>query len=507
MERIRKMIKNVLEYLEHAAHHYPNKIAIIDDDRKISFQKLEREAKRIASRILETCGNIKNEPVAVYMGKSIDCIVCFLGILYSGNFYCPIDVNSPSERIEKIIGVLQPRGILCKEDTVFKTQIPTIMVNMDANSKVEDIRIPRDTLDIDPVYVLFTSGSTGLPKGVVISHRGVIDYIEWLTNTFEFDENTIFGNQAPFYFDNSILDIYSTLKNASTMVIIPENKFVFPNLLLDYINKEKINTIFWVPSALIAVANSGVLEKKKLTSLKKVLFCGEVMPNKQLNIWRRCNPQCIYANLYGPTEITDVCSYYIVEREFKDDEPLPIGKACENTGIMVLNDKNALVDTEEIGELCVRGCCLAMGYYGDWVKTSQAFEQNPLNDKYREFIYRTGDLVKYNSVGEIIYIGRKDFQIKHQGHRIELGEIESAVLSMEKIRQCCTIYDEINKKIILIYTTKEVILEKEIYAYLKQKLPRYMLPSKMLSVDEIPLNANGKTDRTKLKQIFETIEK
>ena len=285
------------------------------------------------------------------------------------------------------------------------------------------------------------------------------------------------------------------------MVIIPENKFVFPNLLLDYINKKKINTIFWVPSALIAVANSGVLEGKKLADLKKVLFCGEVMPNKQLNIWRKYNPQCIYANLYGPTEITDVCSYYIVDREFKDEEPLPIGKACENTGIMVLNDNNALVNTEEIGELCVRGCCLAMGYYGNYNKTSQAFVQNPLNDKYRDFIYRTGDLVKYNSEGEIIYIGRKDFQIKHQGHRIELGEIEAVVAALNNIKQSCAIYDEKKKKIILFVTADNGVTEKEIYQQIKKKLPHYMLPSKIKIIEEMPFNINGKIDRSKLKKV------
>ena len=255
----------------------------------------------------------------------------------------------------------------------------------------------------------------------------MIDYVEWLKETFNFDSSTVFGNQAPFYFDNSVLDIFSTVYNGCTMVIIPENYFAFPTKLLEFLESRKVNTLFWVPSALINLANSNQLKNHKLDNLRQVLFCGEVMPNKQLNVWRNEYPDVQFANLYGPTEITDVCSYYIVDREFADNDPLPIGKACKNTEILVLNDNNELVKTGEVGELCVRGSCLSRGYLGDYEKTDKAFVQNPLNSKYYEKIYRTGDLVKYNENGEIIYICRKDFQIKHNGYRIELGEIESAV--------------------------------------------------------------------------------
>ena len=293
-----------------------------------------------------------------------------------------------------------------------------LLEEMDSFSKdTEDII--NQILDVDPLYVLFTSGSTGTPKGVIISHRSVIDYTEWLSDTFNFNETTVFGNQAPFYFDNSILDIYSVLKNGSKMVIIPETYFSFPRKLLNFINERKINTLFWVPSALIGLANSGQLKEIRLDHIKKVLFCGEVMPNKHLNIWRKEYPDIQYANLYGPTEITDVCSYYIIDRDFKDEEPLPIGKACRNTEIIVLNENNQKVKGEERGELCVRGICLSKGYLGDFTKTDTAFVQNPLNGRYYEKIYRTGDIVKYNQFGELIYLCRKDYQIKHQGYRIE----------------------------------------------------------------------------------------
>ena len=500
------MYNNIIDYLIDSAETYPDKVAFKDAHKSITFHELKERSQSVASKIIAAFGEIKNQPIAVYMEKSVDMLCAFMGIAYSGNFYSPIDIKSPQTRVENILETLDPIAVIATKDKTpnFNNHCAIVWYEDAIEEKryanLEKHR--RQILDTDPLYVLFTSGSTGKSKGVTISHRGVIDYIEWLYNTFHFDSSTVFGNQAPFYFDNSILDIYSTLRNGSTMVIIPEHLFTFPVKVLEFINEHRINTIFRVPSALSGIANAKALEKIPLEYIQKVLFCGEVMPNKQLNEWRKHYPEALYANLYGPTEITDVCAYYIVNRTFSDDEPLPIGKACENMEILVLNDKNELVQGEEKGELCVRGCGVSMGYYRNDEKTSTVFVQNPLNSRYRDIIYRTGDIVKYNEYGELVYLTRKDFQIKHQGHRIELGEIEVAATSISGVNQSCAMYDDKNKRIVLFYTTGGEVSDKMLYQELKTKVPTYMLPTLIKKLDNFKLNLNGKIDRVSLKQDY-----
>ncbi|EMG7299693.1 AMP-binding protein, partial [Campylobacter upsaliensis] len=417
----------------------------------------------------------------------------------SGNFYTLLDEKMPLERIEKIIKVLKPKAFITSKSLNLKLDLPTLYTEDFESYERDEEALAKARLrhiDTNLLYVFFTSGSTGLPKGVSISHKSVIDYAFWVSEEFELDENEIIANQAPLYFDNSILDIFPTIKEGGSVHLVPNSLFAFPLKVLEYLENEGVNTIFWVPSVLIYFANTQALEKFKLEKLKKVLFCGEIMPNKQLNYWRTHLPHTLFANLYGPTEITDVCCFYKVDREFKDDELLPIGKACKNTELLVFDEnKNFINEAGKKGELYVRGTSLSLGYYNDIEKTKAAFIQNPLHHNYLDLLYKTGDIVAYNEFGELLCYGRLDNQIKFKGHRIELGEIEAVLNSHEKIKNSACIFKD--DKLIAFYESEE---ELDLKGFCKQKLPPYMIASSFVRVEKFALNANGKIDRKILSE-------
>ena len=494
------MLHNVSQYLRKTAESFPNKLALVDGLKSLTYENYLIASEKVAYSLR----TYRKKPIAVLMEKGADAVVAFLGVAMSGNFYCVIDSKMPEKRIDLIFETLQPTLIIHDRKNAKKAEawlIPKLCIE-----DIMRIEVDRDsvlltenrTIDTDILYVLFTSGSTGIPKGVIITHRSVIDYTEWASETFKFCPEDKFGNQAPLYFDNSVLDIYSTLRNGSTLYIIPQTLFAFPIRLLEYLRENEINTIFWVPTVLCRCANLGLLDKCNIDCVKKVLFAGEVMPARQLNMWIRRLPESLFANLYGPTEITVDCTYFIVNRPIQDDEPVPIGYACTNTDIIVLNESNLLVEANEKGELCVRGTSLSLGYYNNSEKTDSVFIQNPLNPLYSELIYRTGDIVHYNEKGELIYDGRKDSQVKHTGHRIELGEIETVCSSHEKVLSCCCLHRSDIDKLYLFYVGE--IDEDSLRRYLSSILPSYMIPNIYDNIDHMPVNMNGKIDRLILRE-------
>lgn len=501
------MKKNILSYLEETSIKHFSKIAFADSVREITYENLVKEAKQVGSSLLEN--NVKNSPIVIYIDKTVNCLSSMFGVVYSGNFYVIIDTLMPIDRINLILNTLDAKIMITDKKNYDKA------LNINSNLKIytfenmlENInqdgldKVRNEMIDTDPLYVLFTSGSTGNPKGTVINHKSVIAYANWYKETFNINENTIFGSQTPFYFSMSVSDIYSTIMSGATFYIIPKMFFSFPVKLIEFLNDKKINTIYWVPSALSIVANLKTFDVIKPKYLEKVLFAGEVMPVKQLNVWIKALPNALFANLFGPTELTDICTYYIVDRKFDDCETLPIGKACDNCGIMIIKDNNEEAKDGEEGELCVRGSFLASGYYNNPEKTNAVFTQNPLNKCYPELIYRTGDIVKYNENKELIYLSRKDFQIKHMGYRIELGEIETNINSQEGIISCACIYRD--NKIVLFYQSDKLTKE-DILSFSKNKLPQYMQPNQIIKLNKMPYNANGKIDRNLLKNLEEEI--
>lgn len=498
------MTRNVLEYLERSAKNHASKVAFADENENCTYAELEQAARAVGTFLSQYTEPRK--PVPVFMDKSVKAIYGFMGAVYAGCFYVLIDPKFPVERIRQILQTLDAK-VLVTSDRYGEAaqginfQGDILFIEQAVEAKIDELclaGVREQCLDIDPLYAIFTSGSTGIPKGVVVSHRSVIDFMEDFTELFHITDEDVIGNQAPFDFDVSVKDIYSTLKTGATMQIIPKKLFSFPTKLLDYLVEREVTTLIWAVSALCIITTLKGFEYKVPEKVDKVIFSGEVMPVKHLNKWREYLPNAMYVNVYGPTEITCNCTYHIVDREYELGETLPIGKAFPNEKVFLLNEADQEVkDVGKEGEICVSGTALSLGYYNNKGQTDKAFMQNPLNTSYQEMIYRTGDLAYYQEDGTLCFTTRKDFQIKHMGHRIELGEIEAAMEMVVEIQRVCCIYDEKKNKIVAFYEGE--VEKRQIVRMLSQSVPAFMIPNVFTKMDRLPLTKNGKIDRQGLK--------
>ena len=501
------MQNNVIDYLNEIVLKKPEKLAFSNGEEGMTFKEVYEQSRSIGTYLAKN--QIYNRPVVVFMNKHPKEVTAFFGVITGGNYYVPIDEEMPAGRIQLILDNVQTPLIICDDKTkdianTFKQGGAIVTYDEICNTEIDDeilAKIHGKAIDTDPIYIVFTSGSTGIPKGVVACHRSVSDYIEQLSETLEFNENTVFGNQTPLYFDACLKELYPTLKYGATTYLIPRGLFMMPIKLVEYLNQYKINTVCWVVSALTMVSAFGAFKTVKPEYLHTIAFGSEVFPIKQFKAWKEVLPEAKFTNLYGPTEGTGMCCYYKVDRDFELDEVIPVGRPFKNTEIILLTEDNKRALDGEVGEICIRGTSLTLGYYNNFEKTQEVFVQNPLNTLYPELIYRTGDLGKFNERGELVFVSRKDYQIKHMGHRIELGEIEVNVNMIEGVKMAGCIYDEIKGKIVLYYVGS--ITDKELTILLKERLPRYMIPNKVINLETMPLTANGKIDRVTLKKNYQ----
>lgn len=491
---------NVFEYLEQSAARSPGKLAFADSSRSLSFSELLAEAGRVGRFIAERTGIRK--PVAVLTDRNVDSLAAFMGALAAGCFYVPLDAQMPPKRLGSILSRLGAEVVIDSAGGKAKVEgaVPfSEAVSGEADWSVLDDRRSR-VLDIDPVYVIFTSGSTGEPKGIVCHHRGVMDIVDWLAEAGGFTEDDVLGGQAPFYFDLSVKDIYLTLKCGACCHILDRRLFMFPPLLVKELAAKEVTALVWATSAFHLTANSGALEGAQLPRLRTVILGGEALRAKQLNIWRTALPHVRYVNLYGPTEVTVDCTWYPIEREFADGESIPIGKACRNMEVFLLGEDLKPVPDGEPGEICVRGTGLAHGYFGDPVKTAECFIPDPRPCAWPDRIYRTGDLARVDEHGDLVFLSRRDGQIKHMGYRIELGELENALSSIEGVKAAVSFFDAARDKIVCVYEGEAEA--DAIGRELRDWLPKYMLPNVYRRLGRLPYNANGKVDRVRLRDEY-----
>ena len=495
---------NILQYLENSAPKHSQKVAFSDGVDNKTFEALLKQSRSVGSFLISK-GHAK-KPVLILMNKHPDTMAAFFGVIYAGGYYVAIDAEMPEIRIKLIIESLNPEALIYDEKNAKKADKLPDSINKylfsdikdSPENKVELDAIRKAQIDTDPIYIVFTSGSTGIPKGVSACHRSVIDYTETLCEAIGFNEDTVFGNQTPLYFDAPLKEIMPTLKFGATTYFIPKLLFMFPTKLCDYLNEHKINTVCWVVSALTMISSLGALKTNPPQHLKTVCFGSEVFPIPQYKLWREACPNTEFFNLYGPTEATGMSTFWHANRELEEGEVIPIGNPFRNTQILLLDEKGNATAVGEVGEIYIRGTCVTLGYFNNKEKTDEAFVQNPLNKSYPELVYRTGDLAKYNKHGELVFVSRRDSQIKHMGHRIELGEIEAALANCNGVNRACCVYNGEQKKIFAFYVgdIDATSLTKE----LKTLLPRYMIPGVLEKLESMPLTANGKLDRKLLSE-------
>jgi amino acid adenylation domain-containing protein len=513
--------------LASAARDHPDRIAVVDRDRTITYAELEERANRLAHLLIDL-GVARGDRVGLYADKSLESVIAVHAVLKAGGAYVPFDPNAPMTRLGYIAGNCGIRVLLTGREKERRwaelvsagapldslvilngpapaagTTLPAAVLGVDS-LEVRPASPPAvEMVDDDLAYLLYTSGSTGLPKGVMLSHRNAMTFVLWAADLLDLQPDDRLSNHAPLHFDLSVFDLFAAARAGAPVSLVPAEAAMLPVEMAGFIERERITIWYSVPSALSLLATRGGLEGGEFPDLRAVIFAGEVFPTKYLRRLMTLVPHAAFYNWYGPTE-TNVCTCYRVLPIPEDQtEPIPIGRAVANTEVFAVTEAGRLPEDEE-GELYVRGGGVMRGYWGDPERTEQVLVPNPLGGEPEELVYRTGDLVRKDEHGDFRFLGRRDAQIKSRGYRIELGEIETALYAHPAVVECAVTAvpdDLLTNRIKAFVVVREAIGEPELARFCAERIPRYMIPETFEFRQNLPKTSTGKVDRQALSRV------
>jgi amino acid adenylation domain-containing protein len=526
------MARLLQDWTTEQAAKNPDSTAVASGGSRLTYGELDGLSNQLA-RLLKDAGCGRGDRIALLMPKSPMAIVGLLGIYKADAIYVPLDPASPANRLKKVLDSCENRWVLAAgsvtplldeilqdEPRRQRLSIGWLDGPRPADGRV-DVAFTREAMGgysaapivyqnqpDDPAHILFTSGSTGTPKGVVITHDAVMHIVRWATCYFGIGPSDRLSGHPPLHFDMSFLDIFSATAAGAELHLMPPELNTFPNKAADFIRLSGLTQWFSVPSLLTYMSTFDVVKHDDFPSLRRVLWAGDVLPTPTLIYWMKRLPHTSFTNLYGPTETTVVSSYYTVPRCPDDSRAkIPIGAACDGEELLVLDESMQPVPQGDTGTLYIGGVGLARGYWRDPARTAAAFVSCPQAPSER--LYKTGDLAKVGDDGQVYFLGRSDFQIKSRGYRIELGEIEAALSAVAGVKECAVVALQRDgfegAAICCAYAAARdsnltpVVVRRE----LSRLIPAYMLPGHWLPLDRLPINANGKIDRSHLKDIFE----
>lgn len=495
--------------LERGALSHPGRVAVFDEGGSATYGELLERSRRVGSALLGRCG--RERPVAVVMDKGIDALVAFFGALMAGAPYAPIDPDAPSLRaraLDETLGrplVVANAASAARARGLFGDDRVELLEDLErhADDGAGLARAAASVVGSDPAYVLFTSGSTGAPKGVAVGHGALVEFVEGFVGTFGIEPGDVLGNQAPLDFDVSVKDVYGALAAGAAVVLLPRRLFSSPAELVDEISRRGVTVLVWAVAALCLLSGLRGLERASLPRVRLVMFSGEVMPAAHLRTWMERLPQATFVNLYGPTEVTCNCLYHVLDRGRGYEGGVPLGRPLPGRRVLALvgsgDGAREAREPGEVGELYVGGPGIALGYYGDPARTAEAFVRSPLARALPERAYRTGDLARVGDDGELYFAGRVDNQVKHLGHRVELEEVDAAFERQPGVIRCRSAYDARARRLCAFYEGEASV--GALRLGVAELLPAAVVPAVIRRVPGMPLTANGKVDRGALLEL------